>query len=152
MNLIYRVIWNQKTNTWVVASEKTKACTKRSSTSVTRAAPPLPPSGNGPGKLSAALLGGCLLPLSMLLGSLHATAQTAPAANALPSGGTVSAGSASVSSVGNHMQIIQSSNRAALNWNTFDIGANAGVNFTQPSAQSVALNRVASNNPSQIFG
>jgi len=152
MNRIYRVIWNHGLNTWVVASEKTKACSKRSGTSVTRTRATVSTAQTSPGKSNTVRLGEYLLPLGMLLAAVNVAAQTPPAANALPTGGTVSAGSASVSSVGNRMQITQSSNRAALNWNTFDIGANAGVNFTQPSAQSVALNRVASNNPTQIFG
>jgi filamentous hemagglutinin family protein len=40
----------------------------------------------------------------------------------------------------------------AATWNTFNIGVNATVNFAQPSASSVALNRVTSGDPSQIMG
>ncbi|HYY62493.1 MAG TPA: filamentous hemagglutinin N-terminal domain-containing protein, partial [Burkholderiales bacterium] len=74
------------------------------------------------------------------------------APSTLPTGGTVAAGAASISSAGSNMQITQSSNSAILNWQTFSIGSGAWVNFTQPSSSAIALNRVLGNNPSEIFG
>ncbi|HWM44057.1 MAG TPA: filamentous hemagglutinin N-terminal domain-containing protein, partial [Burkholderiales bacterium] len=74
------------------------------------------------------------------------------AADTLPSGGQVAAGAASISSNGSQMQIDQSTQRAILNWQSFSIGSSAWVNFSQPSASAVALNRVVGNDPSQIFG
>ena len=50
------------------------------------------------------------------------------------------------------LNINQSSNRAALNWQTFNVGSAAQVNFNQPSSSSVTLNSVLDSNPSQIFG
>lgn len=50
------------------------------------------------------------------------------------------------------MQIDQASQRAIINWDSFSIGSGAHVNFSQPGAASVALNRVLGNDPSQIFG
>ena len=75
-----------------------------------------------------------------------------PAPTQLPVGGVVAAGAATISTAGSTMNINQASNRVAINWSGFDIGSNATVNFVQPSASSVALNRVNSPNPSQIFG
>ncbi len=75
-----------------------------------------------------------------------------PAPNALPTAGQVSAGQASISSSGANMVINQSTNRAAINWQTFNVGKDAHVQFQQPSASSVTLNRVMSSDPSQIFG
>ena len=75
-----------------------------------------------------------------------------PAPNQLPTGGAVAAGSATINTAGSTMNINQASNRVAINWNGFDIGSNATVNFVQPSASAVALNRVNSANPSQIYG
>lgn len=75
-----------------------------------------------------------------------------PAFDQLPTGGQVVAGQASISHNGTDMNISQTSNRAAINWQSFDIGSNATVNFQQPSSSSVALNRVLDGNPSQIFG
>lgn len=75
-----------------------------------------------------------------------------PVTNQLPTGGVVSAGSVAITTSGNSMTVTQSSNRAAINWNGFDIGSAASVNFVQPSSQAIALNRVNSPNPSQIYG
>ena len=75
-----------------------------------------------------------------------------PTPNQLPIGGAVAAGSATINTAGSTMNINQTSNRVAINWNGFDIGSNATVNFVQPSASAVALNRVNSANPSQIYG
>ncbi len=75
-----------------------------------------------------------------------------PAPNALPTGGQVSAGAASINTSGNKMNITQSSQNAAINWQTFNIGQNAWVNFAQPNSSSIALNRVLSVDPSSIYG
>ncbi len=75
-----------------------------------------------------------------------------PTPNQLPTGGAVAAGNATINTAGSTMNINQASNRVAINWNGFDIGSNATVNFVQPSASAVALNRVNSVNPSQIYG
>ncbi|WP_198289147.1 two-partner secretion domain-containing protein [Methyloversatilis thermotolerans] len=91
------------------------------------------------------------LAASMALALGNATAQT-PGATQLPTGGTVTAGQASISQSGAVMTIDQGSQRAAIDWNTFNVGAAATVNFNQPSASSVTLNRVLDSNPSQIFG
>jgi len=88
--------------------------------------------------------------VAMLSGGAAIAAPPAP--NQLPTGGQVAAGVAAIGTNGNTMTVTQSSNRAAINWNTFDIGSQAQVNFVQPSANAVALNRVNSGNPSQIFG
>ena len=71
---------------------------------------------------------------------------------ALPTGGQVAQGVASISQAGANMSIVQGSAKAAINWNTFDIGTGAKVNIVQPGSSSVLLNRVTSTNPSQIFG
>ncbi|NBX62757.1 MAG: filamentous hemagglutinin N-terminal domain-containing protein, partial [Betaproteobacteria bacterium] len=81
-----------------------------------------------------------------------ARAQTAPAPTQLPSGGKVVGGNASISASGSTLNINQSSNRAAIDWNSFNVGSDARVNFNQPSASSVTLNRVVGGDPSQIMG
>lgn len=73
-------------------------------------------------------------------------------AGALPTNGQVTAGSGSISQSGNVMNVVQGSDRMAATWNTFNIGSAAKVNFVQPSASSVALNRVTSSDASQIMG
>ncbi|WP_417069668.1 filamentous hemagglutinin N-terminal domain-containing protein [Niveibacterium terrae] len=70
-----------------------------------------------------------------------------------PSGGQVVAGSATITNGAPGTQnIFQQSNRAIINWQGFSIAANETVNFVQPSASSVTLNRVLGNDPSAIFG
>ena len=76
----------------------------------------------------------------------------APAPNALPTGGKVVAGSAAISQAGNTMNINQSSQRAVINWNSFDVGSKATVNFNQPNAQAATLNYVNSASKSMING
>ena len=89
---------------------------------------------------------------SLLALSVASAFATPPASTALPTGGVVTAGSASISQSGARMDINQTSNRAILNWQQFNIGSQAQVNFTQPSASSVALNRVLGSDPSSIYG
>ena len=83
---------------------------------------------------------------------LPLAAQTALANNQLPTGGQVSAGQASISQTANTLTVNQTSQRAVVDWNTFNVGSQAQVHFQQPNAQSATLNRVADNNPSQILG
>ena len=75
-----------------------------------------------------------------------------PSPTQLPSGGQVVAGQASITQNAQVMTIQQSSAKAAIDWQTFNLGAAGQVNFLQPSSTSVTLNRVLDNNPSQIFG
>ena len=71
---------------------------------------------------------------------------------ALPTGGRITSGQGSVVSSGNQMTVTQQQNKMIVDWDTFNIGRNAGVTFVQPNASSSALNRVSGQNPSQIFG
>lgn len=50
------------------------------------------------------------------------------------------------------MHINQSSDRAVINWNTFNVGADKTVQFNQPGANSQTLNRVVGGLPSNIQG
>jgi filamentous hemagglutinin family protein len=50
------------------------------------------------------------------------------------------------------MAIRQGSDRAVVNWQSFNIGKEASVSIVQPGSQSVLLNRVTGESPSQIFG
>ena len=76
----------------------------------------------------------------------------ASAAGAAPQGGQVASGSATISQSGNTTTIQQSSNRVGLNWSSFNIGAQETVNFVQPSASALAVNRIFDTNGSQILG
>lgn len=69
-----------------------------------------------------------------------------------PTGGVVVDGAATISSAGSVMNVAQSTNRAIINWQGFSIGAGETVNFLQPTALSVTLNRVVGNEQSVISG
>jgi len=73
-------------------------------------------------------------------------------AHALPVGGNVSAGGASINSGANKTTITQATQNTALNWQSFNIGQNEVVQFVQPNSSSVALNRVTGSDPSSILG
>ncbi|TWB28401.1 beta strand repeat-containing protein [Nitrospirillum bahiense] len=91
-----------------------------------------------------------LLLASAALWPAAGQADTAP--NALPTGGSVAAGSASISQSSAGMTVSQTSQRAVITWQDFSIGGNAGVTFQQPGPASAALNRVLSGIPSEILG
>ena len=71
-----------------------------------------------------------------------------------PQGAQVVGGAATVQGQGtNNVTVNQTTNRAIINWNTFNIGSGDTTTFVQPNSSSVALNRVTGNlGPSQIFG
>ena len=71
---------------------------------------------------------------------------------AIPLGGTVAAGAASISSSKNSVTISQSTQNTVINWQSFNIGQSESVNFLQPNNSSVALNRVTGYDPSTILG
>lgn len=74
------------------------------------------------------------------------------AANATPTGGAIIGGRGAISQSGLTTTVVQNSQLLALNWQSFNVGANASVLFKQPSFTAVALNRILDQNPSQIFG
>ena len=74
-------------------------------------------------------------------------------AQALPTHGTVVGGQATISQPnGTTMRIDQRTQRAVIDWNTFNIGKGNTVQFAQPNAQAQALNRVTGGLPSNIQG
>jgi filamentous hemagglutinin family protein len=86
------------------------------------------------------------------LAVLGVAAGSAAQAQTLPTGGSVSAGAATVSSDPNTLTVTQTSPNVALNWGTFSIGRDNSVVFVQPNSNSVALNRVLGADPSVILG
>src|SRR5215471_3693390 len=87
-----------------------------------------------------------LMPLALML--------LAGMALANPLGGQVVGGSATIQGQGTAtVTVTQTSPDAAINWNTFNIGAGQTTQFIQPNANSVMLDRVAGGlGASQIFG
>lgn len=64
----------------------------------------------------------------------------------------VHSGAATWSQSGNTLTVDQSSDRAVLNWASFNVSADGRVVFNQPRSTSIALNRIYDANPSRIFG
>jgi filamentous hemagglutinin len=64
----------------------------------------------------------------------------------------VTAGKATATQSGKTLTVNQTSNQAILNWSSFNISADGKVQFNQPAASSIALNRIYDQNPSSIFG
>ena len=146
MNRTYRLVWNESLGSWVPAAENAHGRKKRSRRTGTVLAPLLVSLGLG---LSAhALAGGVTAAVPPI--------PAPPAPTTLPTGGKVVAGSGTISSSSTAssavLNVDQTTQRAVVNWNTFDLGSAAQVNFNQPGSDSATLNRVLDSNPSQIFG
>ena len=78
--------------------------------------------------------------------------QCAPAL-AMPQGGEVVGGQATiVQESANKLGITQQTQRAIINWKSFGINENELVQFYQPNASAVALNRVVGSDVSRIMG
>src|ERR1700754_3664679 len=130
MNHIYRLCWNRSLSQWVPASELAHS--------------------NRGGPTRRHVVGQRVMMLSLLSASLGMTG-LAHAANA-PTGGQIVSGSGQIQQSANTTTIRQNSQSLSLNWQSFDIGADQTVNFLQPGANSVAVNRVLGNTASEIFG
>jgi filamentous hemagglutinin family protein len=128
MNQAYRLVWSVTQQAWTVASELARGNKKTSARTLSAAA--------------------------ILLGVVGAgSAYAAPASNALPTGESLVSGSATFDrSVANQLTVNQSTSKLITNWNSFDVGSAGQVQFVQPDSSSVALNRVTSASPSEIFG
>lgn len=87
----------------------------------------------------------------MTLTAIVAVSPMALAAD-LPTGGVVTAGTGTIRQSGSSMTVTQTSDRMVTDWQSFSIGQGRSVNFVQPSASSVALNRVLGSDVSVIQG
>jgi filamentous hemagglutinin family protein len=85
------------------------------------------------------------LVVSALLGSVIV-------ASAAPTGGVVTSGNATINQSGNTTDINQTTQKASINWQNFNVNSNETVNFNQPNTNSITLNRVIGNEKSVIDG
>lgn len=97
-----------------------------------------------------ALLRGTALQAAFVLILIPAHAQPAP--NTRPQGGQVVGGAATITRAPGATTINQSTDRAAIDWRSFDIGRKQSVTFQQPSSTNATLNRVTGPDPSAIAG
>ena len=74
--------------------------------------------------------------------SLLLSTGAAVAAPALPTGGTVTAGSAAISSSGSAMTISQSTPKAIIDWQGFSIGQGGSVQFDNGSGATMRVQLV----------
>lgn len=122
LNRSYRLIWNHSLNAWVPAPEIARCRSKSGRSS---------------------LVGG-VLSLAALL---------APAAAwGGPTGGQIVDGAGSIVQSGTVTTIEQTSATLGATWDSFDIEANERVQFVQPGADSLAVNRILDSNGSRILG
>ncbi len=80
------------------------------------------------------------------------TVSMAQGALALPQNGEVVAGNAVLSVEGKNLTVHQSSDRAVIDYQSFNVAADERVQFIQPDANSATLNRVIGNDLSDIAG
>ena len=132
MNRIYRSIWNESAGAYAAVSELAPGAGKKARLRLR----------NGGDRIAMTLK---VLAASVMLA-------VGASAYALPAGGVVSAGSASVGGTPGNMVVTQSSQNAAINWQSFSIAAGESVNFVQPGSSAVALNRVIGPDPTSILG
>ena len=79
-------------------------------------------------------------------------AQSLPGALTGPTGGQVVAGQAAIAQTAGRTTITQGTDRAAIDWQQFNVGSQHTVQFVQPSQGSWTLNRVTGPDPSVIAG
>src|SRR5438046_8111315 len=88
-----------------------------------------------------------------MLAILFGTLGIVSSALANPEGGVVTQGTAEIVQSPNLTQINQTTDKAIINWHSFNIGATEKTHFQQPNSNSVALNRIDHNQGvSRIFG
>ena len=104
------------------------------------------------GKISAVGISSVIAILAMVVLLAVSAFAGPPSPNALPTGGQITAGSGNISQSGNLMTVNQLTDKMVANWQTYNIGQNAGVTYQQPGFSSIALNRILGQDPSQIYG
>jgi len=146
VNRIYRLVWNQVRSTWVPVAETAK--------------------GRGKSGRARAMAGRNALAtaISLALAPLvHASPPASPCvapacgvtavgATNHPLGGQVVSGTGSITQLGNTINIRQLSPDLSIDWLSFNIGSQETVDFLQPSASAIAVNRIAGNSGSEILG
>ena len=71
---------------------------------------------------------------------------------AQPTGGVVTSGTGAITQDGTATNINQATDRLDIDWQTFSTQVNESINFFQPGASSIAINRVIGGVPSELRG
>ena len=138
MNKVYKIVWNHHLFCWKVTSELAKSHSSNNRTST--ATGDVAKTGNSKNKIRTLLFSLAMLPVSVWAAIQDTT---------LPTGANITSGSAQIVQQQNNLNITQSSQNLSTNWETFNIGENASVNFYQPNQSAIAVNRVLDNNASR---
>ncbi|WP_019022396.1 filamentous hemagglutinin N-terminal domain-containing protein, partial [Thioalkalivibrio sp. ALE23] len=125
LNHTYRLVWSEKSQSFVAVAEIT-------------------PGRGKAGRTVTGAVAGLML--------LASSAAWAVDPGALPDGESLTHGDATFTRDGDELIIEQGSERIITEWERFNIGEDAGVRFDQPGSDSAALNRILDENPSQILG
>ena len=131
MNHIYGLRWNRSLAQWIVTSELSRRATR----------------GHGTSKRHAVTRRPALTVIA--LGLSLSYAWTAAAG---PAGGKITTGSGQITQSGTTTTVQQNSQTLSLNWQSFDVGTQETVNFVQPNANALAVNRIFSASASEILG
>ena len=152
----YKIVFSQRLGTLVAVGEHTASAGKAASGQACRSSSA---SHTSPDALAEGFVGVLRLAFASValaclsLGSTQAqSAGSGLSPTALPQGGSINTGSTVIGVNGAQMVINQTTDKASINWQSFNVGTAASVNITQPSASSVLLNRVVGNDSSQILG
>lgn len=92
-----------------------------------------------------------LIILTTCSGAAYASTQDLPQ-QGLPQQDKVVSGNVTFTTTADKMTIKQETNKAQIDWKSFDIGKDKEVKFEQPNENAVAYNRVIGGNASQIQG
>jgi filamentous hemagglutinin family protein len=103
---------------------------------------------NQSGSAASRLMASTAMLVAMAAGILAA----APEALALPAGGTVAAGSATITNGSTSTTINQSTSKAVINWNSYDVSSGTSVTYNQPNSQAITLNVIGGTAPAYING
>ena len=130
MNCIFRLVLSRAAGQWVPVAEQTRAAAK------------------GRRRLRSFATRRHIAALAVLTASLDHSGL----AQAAPGAAQITGGTGTVRQTGNTTTIRQTSPGLFLNWQSFNVTANEVVDFIQPGATSIAVNRILGNTASQIYG
>ena len=140
---IYRLIFNQERGAWMAAAEFVRGHGKRKCKA--RAARR---------RVAFALLAAVALDVAA---APRLPAGTVPVPVNAGGAGFVSSGAASyaapvATATGNALTITQTSQKAVLNWDSFNLAVGSSVGFSHPTSSAATLNKIGGADPSVIQG
>ena len=108
--------------------------------------------GNGPFGKALRLHSGREKLVAIVLSVTVPMATMPPVALALPHGGVVTRGHATLSYSTNTLLIRQSTSSASFSWTGFNVGSGQSVSYRTPGSSSVSLNFIGGTSPAAILG